>query len=84
MFYLYFPPSLYPTFVCFFPVGLSLSLQHFQQVLWVLKLFLSPGLGGVTLTRAVENVVITMKGLQERNIQMLDGTKVENEGKKIN
>ena len=30
--------------VCFFPVGLS-WLIHFQQVLWVLKFLLSPGLG---------------------------------------
>ena len=34
--------------------------------------------------RPVENVVLTTKGLQERNIQMLDGTKVENKGKTIN
>jgi hypothetical protein len=32
----------------------------------------------------VENVVLTTKGLQERNIQMLDGTMVENKGKTIN
>ena len=30
---------------CLCPVGLSLLIQHFQQVLWVLKLFLFPGLG---------------------------------------
>ena len=30
-----------------------------------------------------ENVVITTKDLQERNIQMLDGTTVENKGKTI-
>ena len=30
-------PSSHPTFVCFIPVGLSLLIQHFQQVLWVLK-----------------------------------------------
>ena len=29
---------------CFCPVGLSLLIQHFQQVLWVLKLILSLGL----------------------------------------
>ena len=28
---------------CFCPVGLSLLKQHYQQVLWVLKLLLSPG-----------------------------------------
>ena len=37
-----------------------------------------------TPTRPVEHVVITTKGLQERNIQMLDGTTVENKGKIIN
>ena len=37
-----------------------------------------------TPTRHVENVVITTKGLQERYIQMLDGTTVENKGKTIN
>ena len=33
--------------------------------------------------RPVENV-LTTKGLQERNIQMLDGTTGENKGKTIN
>jgi hypothetical protein len=28
-----------------------------------------------------ENVVLTMKGLQDKNIQLLDGTTVENKGK---
>ena len=35
--------------LCFFPVGLSLLMQHFQQVLWVLKFLLSPGLGSLLL-----------------------------------
>ena len=30
-----------------------------------------------TPTRSVENVVLTTKGLQERNAQLLDGTTVE-------
>ena len=34
-----------------------------------------------TPTRPVENVVLTTKGLQERNIQVLDGTTVENKVK---
>ena len=34
-------------------------------------------------TRPVENVVITTKGLQDRNIHILDGTTVENKGKLI-
>ena len=37
-----------------------------------------------TPTRPVENVVLTTKGLQDRNIQLLDGTMVENKGKTIN
>ena len=37
-----------------------------------------------TPTRPVENVVLTTKDLQEINIQILDGTTVENKGKTIN
>ena len=48
----------------------------------------STGLVGVevtfTPTRPVENVVKTMKDLQDRNIHILDGTTVENKGKTIN
>ena len=36
-----------------------------------------------TPTRPVENVVITMKGLQDRNNLLLDGSKVESKGKLI-
>ena len=36
-----------------------------------------------TPTRPVENVVLTTKGLQDRNIQILHGTTVENKGKTI-
>ena len=36
-----------------------------------------------TPTRPVENVVITTKGLQDRNIHILDGMTVENKGKLI-
>ena len=36
-----------------------------------------------TATRPVDNVVITTKGLQDRNIHILDGTTVENKGKDI-
>ena len=36
-----------------------------------------------TPTRPVHNVVITTKGLQDRNINILDGTTVENKGKLI-
>ena len=36
-----------------------------------------------TPTRPVDNVVITTKGLQDRNIQIFDGMTVENKGKLI-
>jgi hypothetical protein len=36
-----------------------------------------------TPTRPVDNVVITTKGLQDRNIHIPDGTTVENKGKLI-
>ena len=36
-----------------------------------------------TPTRPVDNVVVTTKGLQDRNINILDGTTVENKGKLI-
>ena len=50
---------------------------------------LSTGLVGLetevtsTPTRLVDNVVITTKGLQDRNINIPDGTMVENKGKLI-
>ena len=37
----------------------------------------------LTPTRPVDNVVITTKGLQDRNINILDGTTVKNKGKLI-
>ena len=50
----------------------------------------STGLMGVEVTSVsrlgqltVDNVVITTKGLQDRNINILDGTTVENKGKLI-
>ena len=36
-----------------------------------------------TPTRPVDNVVIATKGLQDRNINILAGTKVESKGKLI-
>ena len=36
-----------------------------------------------TPTRPVDIVVITTKGLQDRNMHIIDGTTVENEGKLI-
>ena len=49
----------------------------------------SAGLVGVetevtsTPTRPVENVLLTTNGLQDRNIQLLDGKMVEKKGKTI-
>ena len=37
-----------------------------------------------TPTRTVKNVVITTKGLEDRNIHILDGTTVVNKGKTVN
>ena len=54
----------------------GLLILEFKSLMW-----------GVTstLTRPVDNVVLTTKGLQYRNIKLLDGTTVENKGKtKIN
>ena len=36
-----------------------------------------------TPTRPVDNVVITTKGIQDRNIHIFDGATVENKGKLI-
>ena len=47
----------------------------------------STGLVGVWVlkypTRSVEDAVITTKGLQDRNIHIIDGTTLENKGKLI-
>ena len=37
-----------------------------------------------TPTKPAENVVLTTKGLQDKNTQMLNGTTVENNGETIN
>ena len=56
----------------------------------MLKSLVSPGLGRrqetevtSTPTRPVDNVVIATKGLQDRNINIIAGTTVENKGKLI-
>ena len=43
-----------------------------------------PGDRNFNSHKTYENVVLTTKGLQERNTQMLDGMTVENKGKTIN
>ena len=80
-YFTYFSQSSYLTLVCFFPVGLSLLIQHFQQVLevssvsWLGQLIVNcPSQETEETSRPVENVVLTMKGLQERNTQVFDGT----------
>ena len=58
----YFWPLSHPTLVCFFPVGLLLLIQHFQQVLWVLKFLLSPDLGSWQLK--FTSLIIVIVGFQ--------------------
>ena len=72
LFHLYFPPSSHPTYVYFFrrPFVVNCPSQETELT--------------STPTRPVVNVLLTTKGLQERNIQMLDGTTVENKSKTIN
>ena len=65
-YFTYFPPSSHPTVVCFFPVGLSSLIRHFQQVLWALNCP-SQDTEETSTPRPVENIVLTTKGLQERN-----------------
>ena len=78
-YFTYFSPSSHPALVCFFPVGLSLLIQHFQQVLWVLKFFLSPGLGSWQLThKTCWKCYINNERHTEKNTQTLDGTTVKN------
>ena len=64
-----FSPSSHPKIVCFFPVGLSLLIQHFQHLFWVLKFLLSPG-----LDIPVENVVLTT-GKKHTSVGWDDGEK---------
>ena len=77
-YFTYFSSSSHPILVRFFPVGLLLLIQHFQQVLRVLKFLLSLLTEEAsTPTRPDENV-LTTKDLQERNTQLLDGKTVKN------
>ena len=57
--YLYFPPSSHLIYVCFCPPTVNCSSQETEVT--------------STPTRPVDNVVITTKGLQDRNIHILDG-----------
>ena len=61
VFYLFF--TVVPSnVVYFFPVGLSSLKWHFQQVLWVLKFLLSPGLGSWQLE--FKSLIIVIVGFQ--------------------
>ena len=61
LFYLFF--TVVPSnVVCFFPVGLSSLIWNFQQVLWVLKFLLSPGLGSWQLE--FKSLIIVIVGFQ--------------------
>ena len=64
-----------PTNICMF-----LSCRPFV----VITTFSTGLVGNFNTHKTFENVVITTKGLQDRNIHILDGTTVENKGKTIN
>ena len=73
--YLYFPPSSQLVYLCFCRpfVVITTTVNCPSQETEVTS----------TPTRRVDNVVITTKGLQDRNINILAGTTVENKGKLI-
>ena len=49
----------------------------------IMYVFLSPTEVTSTPSRPVDNVIIATKGLQDRNINIIAGTTVENKGKLI-
>ena len=65
--YLYFPPLSQLLYLCFCPVNCPSQETEVTS----------------TSTRPVDNVVIATKGLQDRNINIIAGTTVENKGKLI-
>ena len=75
-YFTYFSPSSHLTLVCFFPVGLSLLINLQQVLKFLLSTVNCPNQETEETSRPVENV-LTTKGLQERNTQMLNGTTVE-------
>ena len=78
LFYLYFPSSFHLTVVCFCPV------KAYKTEISTVNCPSQETEVTSTTTRPVANVVLTTKGLQERNIQILDGMTMENKGKTIN
>ena len=66
------PDIIYYIKLLFYPVKLNLKSSPSQET----EVTSTP-------TRPVDNVVITTKGLQDRNIIILAGTTVENKGKLI-
>ena len=65
-------------------MNMSISIRTIQEKIIENKITSQETEVTSTPTRPVENVVITTKGLQDRNIHILDGTTVENKGKTIN
>ena len=62
---------------------LTSKLHTVKAILELIYLYFPPSLVTSTPTRPVDNVVITTKGLQDKNIHIIDGTMVENKGKLI-
>ena len=62
IFYFTYFSTVVPSIVCFFSVGLSSLLWHFQQVLWVVKLLLSPNLDSWQLE--FKSLIIVIVGFQ--------------------
>ena len=63
IYYFTYFSSVVPSNICvFFPVALSFLIQHFQQVLWVLKFLLSPDLGSWQLE--FKSLIIVIVGFQ--------------------
>ena len=68
-YFTYFSPSSHPTLLCFFPVGFSLLMQHFQQVLWALKFLLPPALDSWKLEfKSLIIVIIKTNKILKTNI----------------
>ena len=94
LFYLFFNRLPIQHLCVLFPVGLSLLIQHFQQVLWVLKFLLSPGFGNCLLPKPGDRsnfnthktcwkCCINNERLTGQKQKLLDGWTVENKGKLI-
>ena len=78
-YFTYFSPSSHLTLVCFLPMGLSLLIQHFQQVL---KFLLSPvqetEAGDRSNFKTCLKCCINNERPTGKNKQVLDATTVKN------